>query len=66
MPKSDICPLSKAASMSVTTLRTAVSVEKTADKRIELKAAIQFIVIKIEEQLSMNSPLKQLRNKAKV
>ena len=28
MPKSDICPLSKAASISVTTLRTAVSVEK--------------------------------------
>ena len=40
MPKSDICPLSKAASISVTTLRTAVSVEKTADKRIELRAAI--------------------------
>ena len=39
MPKSDICPLSRAASMSVTSLRTAVSVEKTADNRIELKAA---------------------------
>ena len=39
---SDICPLSKAASISVTiyTLRTAVSIKKTADKRIELKAGI--------------------------
>ena len=38
--KLDICPLSKAASISVTTLRTAVSVEKTADKWIKQKAAI--------------------------
>ena len=40
MPKSDICHLSKAASISVTTLRTTVSVEKNADKRIELNEAI--------------------------
>ena len=35
MPKSDICPLSKAASISVTTLKTAVLVEKTKKTKIQ-------------------------------
>ena len=43
MPKSDICPLSSAASMSVTTLRTAVSVEKT----VKLYTSLNFDLLDV-------------------
>ena len=49
--------------LSVTTFRTAVSVEKLPINR--LKRMEQIIVIDIEKQLSRNRPFKPLKNETK-